>query len=217
MKLKALFFTIPFLAVGVLFLLRGPNGDGPPAWADPETCVAGDVDGDGTLNITDPVVLLRFLFEGSTAPVACRPAAAEPPTIVVVSRHAEKDSGTDPGLTPEGKARAERLAFTLGNLPATQLLASDLKRTQETIQPLAALKGMAVELLVDTPAVLARVRSLPAGSIAVLVHHSYTLPDILEGLGVQRDLLDWDGTSYDNLLVLILRAGEATLPLPLRY
>jgi hypothetical protein len=216
MKRKALFFTIPFLAVGILFLVRTPHGERPPAWADPQTCVAGDVDGDGTLNITDPVVLLRFLFEGSTAPVACRPAA-EPPTIIVVSRHAEKESGTDPGLTPVGKERAQRLAFALGNLPVTQLLASDLRRTQETLQPLADLKGMAMELLVDTETVLARVRSLPAGSIAVLVHHSYTLPDILEGLGVRRDLLDWSGTSYDNLLVLIRRTGEATLPLPLRY
>ena len=188
-----------------------------PALADPQPCVPGDADGDGQLNISDPVFLLGYLFLGTEPPVGCRPASG-PVSAVILVRHAEKlDGGGDVGLTPEGQERARRLAFVLGNLPVTQLISSDLLRTRATLQPLADAKGMAMEVIVEAPDVVARVLGLPAGSISVVVHHSYTLPDILEGLGVSRTLVDWSGDSYDNILVLLRRDGGEPQPLPLRY
>ena len=80
--------------------------------AAPESCETGDVNGDGQVDMSDAVSLLGFLFLGDEPPSIC-PCVPDTATVlstVVVVRHAEKDTKPieDPGLTPEGQARAER-------------------------------------------------------------------------------------------------------------
>jgi phosphohistidine phosphatase SixA len=64
-------------------------------------------------------------------------------TVVLLMRPAEKDPGTiaDPPISPEGEARAERLARLLGDTaPGAELDAiyvSDDRRAQQTAAPLA--------------------------------------------------------------------------------
>ena len=106
---------------------------------------------------------------------------------VFVLRHAEKGGeGKDPQLSPAGRARAQRLALVLGDLPVTHTFASEYQRTIETVTPLAT----AAELEVTSvPArqladLMTTLDELPAGSIAVVAGHSNTVPMILERLGV---------------------------------
>jgi hypothetical protein len=49
-----------------------------PASAGPQSgnCVTGDVNGDFTVDITDPIHLLGYIFEGTPEPVACAQAPA---------------------------------------------------------------------------------------------------------------------------------------------
>ena len=138
---------------------------------------------------------------------------------MVVLRHAEKEStGTDPGLTPSGQARAAHLAEVLGKAPVDILVASELRRTQETIQPLADLKALPVENIESEDDVVARLTALPTGSLAVVVHHSYTIPDILKKLGIE-DLtgVNVSGDSYAEFLVVLLPSGAKPQLVHLSY
>lgn len=182
----------------------------PPASAD------GDVNGDGMLNLSDPVFLLRFLFQGGAAPVPCAAVPNVPVSTVIVVRHAER--GADDHINDEGKARALHLAEVLGQADIGFLIASDLARTQETLAPLAALKPtIPVEPIKDIDAVVARVKGLPAGSLSVVCHHSFTIHQILDGLGVEGHSDINVSTINSQFLVVLLPAGRKPQLIHLMY
>jgi phosphohistidine phosphatase SixA len=128
-------------------------------------------------------------------PVACRAPGApdgstpEPtaPVTVVAVRHAEKAAPTgDPELNDAGRRRAEALARLFGAEGAvTHLFASQYRRTLETLEPLAAVQGLAIERYdaQDQAGLVARLDALPPGSVAVVAGHSNTLPPLVEALG----------------------------------
>lgn len=67
LKIIALVTLVVFLnAVTTLLFIHKPT----PVSAGPQ-CVSGDVNGDLTVDITDPVHLLSYIFEGGPEPVAC--------------------------------------------------------------------------------------------------------------------------------------------------
>ena len=67
--------------------------------------------------------------------LAATPALAQ--TVVIV-RHGEKVSPNgDPDLSPTGQARAQALAASLAGAKVSMVLATPLKRTQQTGQPAA--------------------------------------------------------------------------------
>ena len=85
---------------------------------------------------------------------------------MIVLRHAEKDpSGDprDPGLSESGRARAEALAALLARSRASALLASESRRTRETLAPLAARLGLETAAVpaADAKALLAKLDALP--------------------------------------------------------
>jgi broad specificity phosphatase PhoE len=145
-------------------------------------------------------------------------AQAAPITVFVV-RHAEKGPETpDPSLTPAGQRRAMELARSLADAHVTALFASEFKRTQETVAPLAASTGLTPVLI---PAgrmddLLAQIRALPPGSRAVVASHSNLVHLIVERLsGIKIPVLT--DAEYDRLIVVTLWGdgkGEAVV---LRY
>ena len=133
------------------------------------------------------------------------------PIVVYAVRHAEKDTeGDDPSLTEEGKARAEALAVLMHDEPLAAIYASELVRTQETVQPTADDHGLPVLCDIDPGGDLAEYILLNHGDETVLsAGHSYTLPDLIEALGV-TELPD----SYDYGDLWIIRIdvdGTATI------
>ncbi len=180
-------------------------------------CVKGDLSGDSQADVTDAIYLLTHLFLGGPPPVDCQPPAP-PVSAVFIVRHAEKGAGADPDLTPEGQARAERLAKVLAKIPINLMIASNYKRTQETIQPLATAKGLSIEQIqdTDTAAVVARLDQLSAGNIAVVAGHSYNIEPMLQNLGIQ-DTTAVDLSVYDNLFLVLRPAGQVPQFLNLVY
>src|SRR5262245_37338173 len=182
---KFLLLTAVFLA-GILSH-RFYESESQTAFAGPPRPLApidGDVNGDGALNLSDPVHLLRFLFQGGPAPVPCSSIPSAPVSVTIIVRHAER--GTDDHLNDAGTARAMHLPEVLGQADIGYLIASDLARTQETLAPLAALKPtIPVEMIKEIDSVVNRVKGLPAGSLSVVCHHSFTIHQILDGLGVE--------------------------------
>jgi broad specificity phosphatase PhoE len=148
------------------------------------------------------------------APGVC--AAQE---AIFVVRHAERaDASADSELSPAGEARAARLAAMLKDAGVTRIYTTELKRSIQTVAPLAAALHLTPTVLEadDHKALLAKVRAASPRDRLLIVGHSNTLPKVLAALGVKPAITIAD-TEYDNLFVVIPRAGAAPRLLRLRY
>ena len=132
--------------------------------------------------------------------------AAAQSTIFLV-RHAEKaEAGAadpqDPDLSEAGRARADSLATTLKDARLTAIYATEFKRTQQTAAPSAQAAGLTTKFVPGkkTAALLAKLRS--ARGNVLVVGHSNTLPEIIQGLSVSAPVVIGE-TDYDNLFLVI--------------
>lgn len=149
------------------------------------------------------------------------PAVQEPqgPTTIFVVRHAEKGpEPDDPGLTEKGGRRALELARALQDARVSALFATEYKRTQQTLAPLARALGTTPVLLdaADLNGLVARLRALPPGSRAVVASHSNLVHVIVERLsGVKvAQLAD---TDYDRLFVVTVGGTGSGSAVALRF
>ncbi|MCK6551597.1 histidine phosphatase family protein [Myxococcota bacterium] len=136
-------------------------------------------------------------------------------TTIILVRHAEKrlePKEDDPPLTDAGRARAEELVKAVATFDVKVLYATEYKRTQETIAPLA--KALGVEPIIrsskDPAATAADIVASHAGRTILVAGHSNTVPDLIAALGGPKDVKIEDG-DYDNLFVLVRSAAEARL------
>ena len=140
-------------------------------------------------------------------------------TTIFLVRHAEAGPARpDPGLTESGNARAEALSDALGDAAAERLYASQFRRTQETLAPLAAAGGLEVQVDTidreDTPGwareFARRLLRDHAGGTVVVAGHSNTVPMVIEALGVEPapEIPHWQ---HDNLFVVHVDAAGARL------
>lgn len=173
----------------------------------------------------------------TTVPPPAAPAAnSQPsatraaPTTVILVRHGEKatDDPKDPSLSPAGEARARALAATLVGAGVTHCFASELRRTQATLRPLAAAAGLEVAVVpaADPQALVAALRELPPGSVAAVAGHSNTVPALVIALGGSvRGTVDGPAgpalpdDAYDRMFVVHVPAvkDEPSTTLELRY
>ena len=152
--------------------------------------------------------------------LAASPALAQ--TVVIV-RHGEKVSPDgDPDLSAAGQARAQALAASLAEAKVSMVLATPLKRTQQTGQPAADAAGLkVVPIALDGGAaahaqrVADAARKAPAGATVLIVGHSNTVTDIAQALGdpAPETLTDCD---YDHMTVIQL-GGAAPKAIHARY
>lgn len=149
--------------------------------------------------------------------VGCQKGPAEATTVILV-RHAEKATAPkeDPPLTDAGTARALLLVDVLKGLPVNAVYSTDFARTRATAGPLAAQRGLKVEL-VDAKAkdherlVAEAVLRAHRGQTVVVVGHSNTVPGIVAALGAPRPPDICDG-EFDHLFVVRVPAeGAATV------
>jgi 2,3-bisphosphoglycerate-dependent phosphoglycerate mutase len=107
-------------------------------------------------------------------------------TIYLV-RHAEKGTTppNDPDLTATGQARANILRDSLLNKGITSIFASQVRRTQQTAQPLATALNKTV-LIRNASVSNNLIDSLKniKGKKYLIVGHSNTVPDMLRHIGL---------------------------------
>jgi len=145
---------------------------------------------------------------------AVQQSAAGPATVVVLVRHAEKAAPTgDVALSPGGEARAAALAAALRDAGVQAVLTTQLRRTRQTAEPLAAARGLTPEIVPvgsDVPEhaarVAAAVRQRHQGQTVLVVGHSNTVPAIIAALGGPR-LPDLCDAEYAMLFVLVARGA----------
>ena len=108
------------------------------------------------------------------------------PGTVIVVRHMEKlaDAGDDPGLSPVGQRRAERVAELLAAAGVDAVFATQYRRTAETGLPLAERLSLPLHVYDarDTEQLLAEVDDTYRNGTVVVVGHSNTVPEIVEAL-----------------------------------
>lgn len=142
---------------------------------------------------------------------AFRPLA-EPPTVVIVVRHAEKQAeGADPGLSPEGEGRARALAEAAGQSDVRAIYTTQYRRTIDTAGPLSEAAGVPVTVFAATPANVARygealreeVLAKHRGETVVVVGHSNTVPMVVQAFG-GRPAAPLSEADYDRFFVVVV-------------
>lgn len=95
-------------------------------------------------------------------------------------------------LSEKGQRQADRLADLLADLPVERVLSSSALRCTQTVAPLAARRGLVVEVHpalaegVDTDLTLELLHQLAAeGKDAVLCSHGDVIPDVIRRLGAR--------------------------------
>ena len=134
-------------------------------------------------------------------------------TIVLV-RHAEKEAGEDPGLTPEGQQRALRLAERYADERLSAVYTTDTRRTRATAAPTAAAHELQVAVYdpADVASLAKRLLQTPAGQTVLVVGHSNTIPSLVNALVPGAGLAAIDESDFSNLFVVRVAAkGSARL------
>jgi broad specificity phosphatase PhoE len=156
--------------------------------------------------------LLAFSIAGAALPALQAPGV----TTVIVVRHAERASSeSDSPLSAAGRERARALAHMLRDTPLRAIITSQYARTKETAEPTAMQKQITPEAIAgdNVDAVIDRIRQLAGGTILV-VHHSNTVPAIVDKLGARGEPIA--DNEYDRLTIVTLTSNGATA-LTLRY
>jgi phosphohistidine phosphatase SixA len=159
------------------------------------------------------------LAQSAAAQSATAPPAAVIPTTIFVVRHGEKVGPTgDVPLSAEGKARAVALASVLRSAGVTAIFTSDTIRTRDTAAPLARQLAITPQELPskDLDGLVRKLTALPAGSVVLVVHHSNTVPEIVEKLGGGPQT-PYREDEFDRLAIVTRAADGAAHAVTLRY
>lgn len=124
------------------------------------------------------------------------------PTTFILVRHAEKEKDRDnPGLTKEGKLRAEKLSSMLRNVPIDAIYSSYYNRTLKTAAPTAEQHGLEVKIY--NPGQLEETYKMMLekykGGTILVVGHSNTTPNFVNLLAGEEKAAAIDESEYDNL------------------
>ena len=166
------------------------------------------------------VIVRRLVVIAAVAIFAAIPAAASAQKLVYVVRHAERADGgvvaagmtapADPELSPEGEARAKKIAAMLRDAGIKGIFTTEYKRTKNTAAPLAATLGITGQVVTskDTPGLIDRLKKEHANDIVLIVGHSNSVPAIIKALGGGDVTLADD--DYTSMFVVVPGAGVAT-------
>jgi broad specificity phosphatase PhoE len=121
-------------------------------------------------------------------------------------------------LSPDGKARAARLAQVLRDSGVAAIYVTDFARTRETAVPVS--RELARELTVvpkgDPRELVQRLRKEHPGETVLIVGHTDTLPGLIKALGHSAEI-KIDPQDYGNLFIVTPRAEGEPGFVRLRY
>jgi 2,3-bisphosphoglycerate-dependent phosphoglycerate mutase len=160
------------------------------------------------------VFSMLFAVLGAVVVFAYFATFRRPVTTVILVRHAEKiidPNNSDPDLSPAGQARAQEIVRMFGDTGINAIYATQYKRTQQTVRPLADKLGLPVNQVNSkgTADLLAQIRSQNSGQIIFIAGHNNTVPEIITALGGPT-FPAIPETEFDNLyIVTVYRTGKA--------
>jgi 2,3-bisphosphoglycerate-dependent phosphoglycerate mutase len=160
------------------------------------------------------VFAMLFAVLGAVVVFAYYATFSRPVTTVILIRHAEKvidPNNNDPDLSPAGQARAQELARMFGDAGINTIYATQYKRTQQTVKPLADKLGLPITQVnsKSTPELLSQIRAQHRGEIIFIAGHNNSVPEIIAALGGPT-YPTIPESEYDNLyFVTVYRTGKA--------
>ncbi len=167
------------------------------------------------------VFLAMFAVLGAVVVFAYFATFRRPITTIILVRHAEKiidPNNPDVDLSPAGQARAIEIARLFSDAGINAIYATQYKRTQQTVKPLADKLGLPVTVInaKSTPDLLNQIRANNSGQTIFIAGHNNTVPDIIAALGGPQYPIIPE-TEYDNLFVVtVYRTGKAKV-LKMKY
>src|SRR5438552_12335060 len=134
------------------------------------------------------VFSMLFAVLGAVVVFAYFATFRRPVTTVILVRHAEKNiepNNPDPDLSPAGQARAQELLRMFANSGIDALYATQYKRTQQTLKPLADALHLPVNLVDSkkTPELIQQLLSDHRGQTILVSGHNNSVPEIIAALG----------------------------------
>src|SRR6267143_1709327 len=136
------------------------------------------------------IVVFSMLFAvlGALVIFAYLATFSRPITTVILVRHAEKNiepNNPDPDLSPAGQARAQELARMFSEAGVNAIYATQYKRTQQTVKPLADSLGLAVAVIdaKKTSDLVHDILTNHRGQTILVAGHNNTVPEIAGALG----------------------------------
>lgn len=145
------------------------------------------------LSIRLLALLLAFapLAHHAAESAATAPALNPAPqaTTLIVVRHAERvvPDGDVP-LGENGRERAALLTAMLAEAGVTHVFTSQMIRARETAAPLAAQLGLTPTVIAVEKGddLVAQLKQLPVGAVALVVNHGGTIPGVLQKFGAAK-------------------------------
>lgn len=136
---------------------------------------------------------------------------------VILVRHAERESSSDDTpISAAGRERAQTLATVLRDVELSAIFVSDRLRTQQTASPVATQSGLTPqEVATDQIAHIARKVRAEARGAVLFVHHSNTVPMLVEQFGGKIPRIADD--EFDRLVIVTVPLSGEPLILTLRY
>ena len=169
------------------------------------------------------MIRLLFLILVLALPMS---SLAQSGTVVIVVRHAEKaaDDPRDPTLSETGQARARALAKALELSGLDAAYSTQYRRTRLTALPAAEAAGIEVQVrpidggnaATHADDLARELRALPAGSTALVVGHSNTVPDLVKAIS-GHDAAPMPESEFDRFTVLVLDADGGARVSTSRY
>lgn len=128
-----------------------------------------------------------------------------------IVRHAEKavpsagvtmNTPDDPPLSDGGTQRAEALKEALKGKQIKNIYSTNTKRTRLTAEPLSVAAGLTIQTYGPRPdsSFISKLKMLTTNTL--IVGHSNTVDDVVNGLLNQNKLTDLADGEYDNLFVV---------------
>ena len=160
------------------------------------------------------VFSMMFAVLGAVIVFAYFATFRRPVTTVILVRHAEKiidPNNPDVNLSPAGQTRAQELVRMFGDGGIKAIYATQYKRTQETVKPLADKLGLPVNVVNSkgTADLLAKIQAENSGQTVFVAGHNNTVPEIILALGGSK-YPPIPESEYDNLfIVTVYRTGHA--------
>jgi 2,3-bisphosphoglycerate-dependent phosphoglycerate mutase len=160
------------------------------------------------------VFSMLFAVLGAVVVFAYFATFRRPVTTVIMIRHAEKvidPNNPDVDLSPAGQARAQELVRMFGDAGINAIYATQYKRTQQTVKPLADRLGLPINQVnsKNTADLVAQIHAQHAGQVIFISGHNNTVPEIIAALGGPT-YPTIPETEYDNLyIVTVYRTGKA--------
>jgi len=166
-------------------------------------------------------LILLFLTSVAALPQGDK-ATDKSPTVLILVRHAEKKivppENKDPDISPAGQARAEEIAHMFSESGIAAIYATQYKRTQQTVKPLADKLGLTVTHIEakQTAELVKQIRAKNTGQVVFIAGHNNTVPEIIAAMGgPQMPIIP--ETEYDNLFILTIQGDSKATLVKMKY